>query len=125
MKLVVNAIKPDISNLKCRTKGAGGSGQASDSDPQSRPKSQKGRRVNAVEVDSEDDYAFVIEDIPNTHEGCVDMRIGGVTLQNVLIDSGSTCNLIDKDTWENLKRLHIKCESEKVIKSMHMVLRHH
>ena len=27
---------------------------------QSRPKSQKGRRVNAVEIDSDDYYAFVI-----------------------------------------------------------------
>jgi len=27
--------------------------------PQSRPKSQKGCRVNAVEVDTDDDYAFL------------------------------------------------------------------
>jgi len=104
---------------QCRTKVAGGSGQASGSGPQSRPKSQKSHRVNAVEDDSEDNYAFVIEDSPNAHDGCVNMRIGGVTLQNVLIDSGSTCNLIDKATWENLKRLHIKCESEKVIKKIY------
>ena len=106
---------------QCRTKGAGGSGQASSSGPQSRPKNYKGRRVNAVEVDSEDEYAFVIEDSLSAHDGCVNMRLGGVTLQDVLIDSGSTCrpNLIDKATWENLKRLHIKCESEKVIKKIY------
>ena len=104
---------------QCITKGAGGSGQDSGSGPQSRPKNQKGRRVNGVEVDTDDDYAFVIEDSPDAHDGCVNMCIGGVMLQNVLIDSGSTCNLIDKATWGNLKRLHIKCESEKVTKKIY------
>ena len=115
--------KTEHFQSQCRTKGAGGSGQASFSGPQSRP-SQKGRRLNAVDTD--DDYAFVIEDSPDAHDGCVNMCIGGVVLQNVLIDSGSTCNLIDKATWKNLKRLHIKCESERRQRiSIHMVVRHH
>jgi len=67
---------------QCRTKGAGagGSGQVSGIGPQPRPKSQKSRRVNAVEVDNEEDYAFVIEDSSNIREGCVNMCTGGVTL---------------------------------------------
>ena len=33
-------------------------------------------------------------------------------LENVLIDSGASCNLIDYGTWNNLKQKHIKFESK-------------
>ena len=31
----------------------------------------------------------------------------------MLIDSGASCNVVDKETWEDLKSQGIKCESEK------------
>ena len=40
------------------------------------------------------------------------LKVGGVELDNVLIDSGALCNLIDYGTWNNLKQKHIKCESK-------------
>ena len=98
---------------QCRTKGADGRGT------QNWPKSQKGRRVNAVEADHEDGYAFVVEDSTSVVNGCVDICIGGVTMHNVLIDSGSTCNLIDKATWDSLKRQQVDCKSEKVVKNIY------
>ena len=33
-------------------------------------------------------------------------------MDNVLIDSGASCNVIDYGTWNNLKQRHIKCESK-------------
>jgi len=73
-----------------------------------------------VEVDNDDsnEYAFVIdgEYIPG---GCVDVCIGGVVLHNVLTDSGATCNLVDRNTWEELERQHIKCKSEKTTEKIY------
>ena len=43
----------------------------------------------------------------------VDLQVGGVTLNGVLIDSGSSCNIIDQKTWEELKQKGVKCKSEK------------
>ena len=93
---------------QCRTKSKSNSGP--------RVHSVNSRRVNTVEVeaDSEDDngYAFVVDE-GDTTGGCVDICIGGVVLHNVLIDSGATCNLVDRNTWEALKGQHIRCKSEK------------
>ena len=36
-------------------------------------------------------------------DGIVDLKVGGVDLKSVLIDSGASCNLMDKATWEELK----------------------
>ena len=35
--------------------------------------------------------------------GIVDLKVGGVDLKSVLIDSGALCNLMDKGIWEELK----------------------
>ena len=43
----------------------------------------------------------------------VDIELGGVKLKEVLVDSGSTCNVIDRGTWEMLKSNHIKCNSRR------------
>ena len=39
----------------------------------------------------------------NGSSGVVDLCVGGVQLKNVLNDSGATCNIVDRATWENLK----------------------
>ena len=33
-------------------------------------------------------------------------------LDSVLIDSGASCNLIDYNTWNNMKQNRIECESQ-------------
>ena len=43
----------------------------------------------------------------------VDLQVGGVILSGVLIDSRSSCNIIDQKTWEELKQKRVKCKSEK------------
>ncbi|KAK2549429.1 hypothetical protein P5673_030103 [Acropora cervicornis] len=69
------------------------------------------KRGNVHQI-SEDDFAFSVQsdirDIPT-----IDIELGGIQLEGVLVDSGSTCNVIDRETWETLKRKNIKCRSWK------------
>ena len=57
---------------------------------------------------------FSARDIP-----AVAIELGRVQLEGVLIDSGSTCNVIDKDMWEVLKKKKIKCTSWKSNKKLY------
>ena len=59
------------------------------------------------------EYAFVVKEFKSKKTGEVDLTVGGVELKGVLIDSGSTCNLIDYETWNYLKEQRIDCESVK------------
>ena len=49
----------------------------------------------------------------NHRNGIVTLQIGGVILPNVLIDSGATCNLLGKETWEWLKNQRVLCQTRK------------
>ena len=49
--------------------------------------------------DSEGDYCFTISDIANTKEGTAVLTVGSVKV-NALINSESTCNLMDMTTWK-------------------------
>ena len=72
-----------------------------------RPKKGKIRKVT-----KDEDFAFTLQsserDIPT-----VDIELGGVRLEGVLVDSGSTCNVIDRVTWETLKEKKVRCLSRK------------
>ena len=82
---------------QCRTKLA--TAKPKQHTPAERPGKGK-RQVNVVEnKDAEDeDFAFMIGDVDQA-KGTVSIRVGGAELCGVLIDSGSTCNLIDRATW--------------------------
>ena len=56
---------------------------------------------------------FSVGDETQQSNGIVALQIGGVYLQNVLIDSRATSNLLGKPTWEWLKTEKIKCKSRK------------
>ena len=64
------------------------------------------------QVTKDDDFAFTLQssgrDIPT-----VDIELGGVRLEGVLVDSGSTRNVIDRATWEELKETKVKSVSRK------------
>ena len=102
---------------QCRTKLA--TAKPKQHTPAERPGKGK-RQVNVVEnKDAEDeDFAFMIGDIDQA-KVTVSIRVGGAELCGVLIDSGSTCNLIDRTTWNELKQKHIKCCSEKTTKKIY------
>ena len=76
---------------------------------------ERGYRV-LDEVEDDDEYAFAIgtngKGLPNS-SAVVDLVVGGVVVKKVLIDSGASCNIVDKQTWEGLKKQGIQCESRK------------
>ena len=45
--------------------------------------------------------------------GIVDLKVGGVDIKSVLIDSGASCNLMDKATWKELKAQNVDMVSHK------------
>ena len=75
------------------------------------------RKINYVRDNQSGDadreeYAFVVNDCSEQDSGLIDVNVGGV-LCNFLIDSGSTCNVVDRTCWEKLKAKRIKCKSVK------------
>ena len=73
-------------------------------------------KVNCVEDGEDDEYAFTVgfgKSWDKSGSETVNLQVGGVILTGVLIDSGSSCNIIDQKTWEELKQKGIKCKSEK------------
>ena len=76
------------------------------------------RRVHVLDVDDESEFAFMIGSADES-SGTIDICVGGVPLRGLLIDSGATCNLIDRMTWEDLKQKQIKCKSERTTKKIY------
>ena len=67
--------------------------------------------------DQRDGYAFAVND-GNKTNGIIHLQVGGVELKDVLIDSGASCNIVDKTMWENLKQNGVKCTSQKCSKKL-------
>lgn len=67
--------------------------------------------------DQRDAYAFAVND-ENKTSGIIHLKVGGVELKDVLIDSGASCNLVNKATWESLKQQGVKCTSQKCSKKL-------
>ena len=59
------------------------------------------------------EYVFSVGDDTRQSNGVVALRVGGIHLPNVLIDSGATSNLLGKPTWEWLKSQSIQCKTRK------------
>lgn len=79
-------------------------------------------KVNRVDTlqnksDSNDDYVFTVNEMGRS-SGKVDVTLGGVKLQ-MIIDSGASCNVVDKQLWEKLKLQKIKCQSKKCEKILY------
>ena len=86
--------------------------------PSERHHSEGANKVSE-EKEEEDNYAFVLDTKSNNgSSGVVDLCVGGVQLKNVLIDSGATCNIVDRATWESLKQKGVKCKSRKCEKKL-------
>jgi hypothetical protein len=81
--------------------------------------SLKGRSTGKISkginsVDYDDEYAFTVcANEKSNSMGLIDINVGGVNIRNFMIDLGSSCNIIDKDTWEFLKNNGVKCKSQK------------
>ncbi|PIK36388.1 hypothetical protein BSL78_26782 [Apostichopus japonicus] len=68
-------------------------------------------------VDLANDFAFAVTSSRKSGV-TVDVKVGGVNVE-MLIDSGASCNIIDKKTWDNLKQQRITCESAKIDKTLY------
>ena len=116
-KLVTDVVGPDISveiptvqqghsQEQCKTKQKG----------EERQKKTKGHRnpkgsaANMVGCHNEEEkpvYAFTVG---GRNDKKIEVTFGGYKL-NMIIDSGASTNIIDKQTWEWLKKNKVKCES--------------
>ncbi len=91
---------------------------------QGRGQSQDNNSANFIDEDSQEDshYAFNIGDEGNNSRtatsGEVTIRVGGVTLNDVVIDSGATTNVMSQETWESLKRKKIRADSETTARTL-------
>ena len=54
--------------------------------------------------ENRDDYAFTVDNT-GKESGVVDLKVRGVAITSILIDSGATCNIMDKTIWEMLKKV--------------------
>ncbi|KAH3876894.1 hypothetical protein DPMN_000745 [Dreissena polymorpha] len=52
--------------------------------------------------DSEDSYVFTVTR-RNKASGAIYVNIGGIE-RSVIVDSGASCNVIDREPWENLNK---------------------
>ena len=75
------------------------------------------RHVRSINEEEEGDYAFAVSPTDGATPK-ISISLGGVQLQDVLVDSGSTCNIMCKDTWEELKQKRIVCRSRKTNKHL-------
>ena len=89
----------------CRNKGQ----LPSDKNKEQSSGDKKSKQANQV-TDGSKQYAFVVSG-GTKRDGTISLVVGGVELNDVLIDSGATCNVTDVATWENLKKQGVKCLS--------------
>ena len=64
----------------------------------------------------EDEYAFTVNSATSPEK--IDVTVGGVVVA-MLIDSGASTNVIDKNLWSKLKQDKIKCVLRKSDKKLY------
>ena len=91
---------------------------------ETKKKSERGG-VNCLKTDTEceeDEYAFTIEfkkSGTGNRSETIDLQVDGVVIKSVLSDSGSSCNIVDQKTWEELKTKGKKCKPERSIQKLY------
>ncbi|MCG8032586.1 MAG: aspartyl protease family protein, partial [Candidatus Thiodiazotropha taylori] len=71
----------------------------------------KVRQLEENESDNSD-YTFIVSNDNDRDNAKIMVEVGGISL-NVMIDSGASCNIIDRETWEKLKQMKIKCSTSR------------
>ena len=71
------------------------------------PKAASANMVDTQDDEDDPEYAFAVG---GRKQEKIEVTIGGCKL-NVIVDSGASTNIIDKQTWEWLKRNKVKCKS--------------
>ena len=86
-------------------------------------KGGKDRRVRQVGVGVDEtgdsEYAFgVLGGADNPENGEIFVQIGGVQV-TMIIDSGASCNVLDRNLWEYLKANKVRCASSRATKKLY------
>ncbi|XP_064637113.1 uncharacterized protein LOC135493592 [Lineus longissimus] len=104
----------------CKTKSNRKPGEKPGRGQENGDKRDKKRKpVHFVGTATEDDeYSFTLYQGAESNKGVIDVKVGGVFVR-VLIDSGSTANVIDSATWKYLKKQCVKCVSEPTAKRLY------
>ena len=85
----------------CKTKKRGNHELESGKGNKRRQKaSSKQRLHNVHDAEGNDEYAFSVSEgyACVAESGTVQLNVGGATLRDVWIDSGASCNVVDKET---------------------------
>ena len=90
---------------QCRTKQKGEEKQKQTKGYRN-PKGGAANMVGCHNEEEEPGYALTVGD----RNEKIEVTVGGCKL-NMIIDSGASTNIIDKETWEWLKKNKVKCES--------------
>lgn len=106
---------PEAESSRKKGKGSGPEAPKSANRRKGRGRLQRGNKQRVGCVEDDDEYAFPVfgECVLSVDGGTVQLKVGGAIIKGVLIDSGASCNVVDKDTWEDLKSQGIKCKCEK------------
>ena len=83
---------------------------------QVKPKSTGEHQVSGLNTawdDAIDLQTFAYSVMPQTNEHATRLCVGRVTISNVMIDSGASCNLMSKATWENVKQSQVRATFRK------------
>lgn len=105
----------DHFKKKCRSKTVKVEGKEEDrkDDKPYKKRRQKQSKVKHVEAESESDseegYTFMTRSSAPKHK--ITITVGGVDI-NVIVDSGSDVNIIDRQLWEEMKKKHVRCERQ-------------
>ena len=71
-------------------------------------KTKKKKRVNQIEREESDSDEYVFG-VNTGKSAMIEVNVGGVCVQAV-IDSGASCNIMDAETWNVMKKKRVKCE---------------
>lgn len=84
--------------LVCKTQSSRGNGQQNKSSGVKQISTEAGSKVND-QINDDDEYAFIVgtkdKHVVNA-SAVVDLVVGGVNIRNVMIDSGASCNVVDR-----------------------------
>ena len=104
----------DHFGSQCKTKTAKPPKSRREEKPKGKKKKKSVRYVGSER--DEDEYAFTVNSVTSPEK--IDVTVGGVVVE-MLIDSGASTNVIDKNLWSKLKQDKIKCVSRKSDKKLY------
>ena len=104
----------DHFGSQCKTKTAKPPKPRREEKPKGKKKKKSVRYVGSER--DEDEYAFTVNSVTSPEK--IEVTVGGVVVE-MLIDSGASTNVIDKNLWSKLKQDKIKCVSRKSDKKLY------